>query len=168
MFEFKTNLTSIINVLKDHNTTTASPDLSGSLTSRIVSENILADDPEIVNVRADALPAIFVRINKKDENFSGIGNPGSASNRVRKECDVLYDIIAMYRKEGGYTQNQNVMDELYTMTRNIESVLNSECQLSNTALWSQPISAEYFPPMQIDGSWVKTVLIQLKAHYLYR
>lgn len=168
MFEYATNLNSVLQVLKDHNTTTASPYLSLSLTTAINSENIMADDPEIVNVRIDHLPAIFVRLNRKDDEFASIGNPGTATNRVRKKAEVSYDVIAMYAKEGGHSTNQNVMSELYTMTRNIEGVLNSECTLSGTALWSQPTFSDFFPPFKIDGSWVKTVLIQLRASYLYK
>lgn len=167
-FEYSTNLTSVYNVLKAHNTTTASPDLSASLTTRILDENILMTDPEIVMQRGDRLPAIFLRISNKDEEFQGIGKTGNTSDRVRKKGILTYDIIGFYGKEGGHDSHANVMTEIYAMARNIEGVFHKEFDLSGTALWCNPMSTDFFGPFQISGSWVKTVFIKVQASYLFR
>ncbi|HDY90405.1 MAG TPA: hypothetical protein ENH82_20080 [bacterium] len=164
--DYQTNLDAVMQALKDHNTTTASPDLSGSLTTRILQENIFADDPEIVFKKRRDFPSIFVRISNKDEDFSGIGAPGPLG--VRKQADVTYDIIGIYGKDGGYTTHGGLLNEIYKMAQNIEAVFQAEHKLSNTALWVNPITTDFLGPFDIDGGWAKTVLVQLTARYHFR
>ena len=87
-FEYETNLTALVNVLKNSNTTTATHNLSLSLSSVIINDNIQASDPEIITVRNDRLPSVFVRISNKDESFAGVGQTGVGTTRAKKEAQT--------------------------------------------------------------------------------
>lgn len=165
-FGYYSNLTAIINCLKAHNTTTASPDLSASLTSRLSDDNVLADDPEVVEWRADRLPALFVRISNKEEESGGLGNTGA--NGAQKMATVRYDVIGMYPYEGGSGANQTALNEVYNMARNIEAVFQQEHNLSGTALYCNPGRTNFMNPFNLNGTWIKTVLVELEASYIFR
>lgn len=168
-FEYLINVTSVINVLKAHNTTTASPDLSLSLASgRISDDNIQNTDPEIVMTRNDGFPAIFVRISNKDEAFQGVGRTGNTSDRVRKEGKVTYDVIGFVQKESARLSHESLLNDAYILARNIEGVFQKEFDLSGTALWCNPGSTDFYGPFEVKGSWLKTVLVRLEAKYLFR
>lgn len=163
-FDYAGNLTAVYNALRDYNTTTATPDLSANMTTRV--KNLYLNDPTIVGLRADIYPAIFVRINTKDENFAGIGSTGPA--RARKEGVAHYDVIGYYRKDGAYTQNQTVMVELERLASNIEGVFQQETSLSATALWCQAVKTNFYGPFQNNEMWIKAVVVELEAHYHFR
>lgn len=163
-FEYATNLTAIKNALDQYNTTTASPDLSANLTTRV--RNVYLNDPTVVGMRGDIYPAIFVRVNKKKEDFASLGQTGPT--RAMKEAVVNYDIIGFYRKDGAWTQNLTAMVELERMARNIEGVFEAEPTLSATAMWCQPVDTEFYGPFQTREMWIKAVVVSLEAHYLFR
>ena len=168
MLEYVTNINAIITNLKAHNTITATPDLSNGLNLRIDNDNIKAEDPEVVSWRADMLPAVFARISFKDEEFEGIGNIGSTANRVRKMATVTYQIFGITQKYGGYTEHSNLLDDVYTLGRNIEGVINQETRMSNTALWTNLETTEFYSPVAFEGLWTKVVSITVKGKYLYK
>lgn len=166
-FEYSTNLESILNALKDYNTTTASPYLSDSLTTKILNTNIIGEDSEMLEIRADNLPAIFVRISNKEEDFASMGATGSSG--VRKKAIVFYDVIAMYSKDSGYDQHATVLDEIYKLARNVEGVFQKERTLSSTALFSQVTETNFLSPIELNnGIMVKSALLKLRAEYLFR
>lgn len=167
-FDYVANLDAVINALKNYNTTTASPDLSGSLTTRLVDGNIQKGDPSISAVRQDRLPAVFVRVSNASENFSAIGATGPTKNR--KEKNVVYDIFAMYQKEGANQSYSGVLDSIGKLCQNIEAVFQAEFQLSNTALWCQVRTTTIANvPLDAQGvTWVKTAMLELEAKYFFR
>jgi hypothetical protein len=165
-FDYKAHIQTVVDILKAHNTTTAAPALSLSLTTAIVSDNIRADDPEKVRIRGDEYPAIFVRISTKNENFKGLGETGQTRNK--KMASVSFDIIGMYQKDGASQAHKDVLLEIYTLARNIEGVFQQEYNLSGTALYCNPLTTNFIPAMENEGSWVKMVLIELNAVYLFR
>lgn len=166
-FEYVTNLNSVVNALKNYNTTTATPYLSNSLTAAISNDNIVNLDPELVPIRADKLPAIYVRISNKDEAYDGIGPTGSS--RAKKRGSVTYNIIGIYPKpQGAVGDPANVLNDIYLMARNVEGVFQQEFDLSDTALWCNPEATDFLGPFEIEGTWVKVFKMDLKAEYLFR
>lgn len=167
-FEYQTNLEAVVQALKDYNTSTATPYLSQSLTSKVLEKNIQIVDPEVVPWRNDMIPALFVRLSSKDENFEGIGATGAGSNRVAKRATVTYEIIGLYPKNKAYSTMDTVLNETYTFARNVEAVFRQEYRLSSTALWCQPIKTEFIQPSNLDGTWVKAFITELRAEYLFK
>lgn len=165
-FSYVTNLGKVINALKEHNTTTASPDLSTGLDIRINNDNILKTDPSIEQPRADRFPAIYVLINNKEEIYESLNAPGPTG--AFKKAEVNYDIIGIYGKYGGYSPHSELLDDVYTLAGNIEGVFQAEYNLSGTALWCNPVSTEFSTAMDIGEGFVKAVLVRLTAQYMFR
>jgi hypothetical protein len=165
-FDYRTNITAVLNALQDYNTTTASPDLSGSMTARIPDENIVVGDPDVSMLRMDRMPAIFIRLDSGAEEFSEIGPTGPT--KAHKFKTVTYSIFAMYARAGGSQQNDET--SVMNMLRNIEAVFQAEYTLSGTALWCNPKSS-VIANVPIDAeaaTWVKTVMVELEAKYFFR
>lgn len=166
-FEYKTNINSVVNALKDYNTCTSTPFLSQSLTTEINNNNIFNRNPEVYELNGRNLPAIFVRIPNSEEDFEGIGPTGSTGAKKRKT--VIYDIIGMYPKPSMAKDEDDSLEEIYKLSRNIEAVFQAEYKLSNTALWCNPRSTDFQGPFGLeDGTVLKTVMIELEAQYLFR
>lgn len=165
MFEYGTNLTALYTCLYNHNTTTASPDLSSGLTTRIPKTSIFKADPEAVGIRNYEFPQVFIRINSKAEDFAGLGNTGPTG--CRKQADVTYEVVGMVKKEGAWNTNENQLNEIYLLARNIEGVLQSELTLSNTALWCNAGRTDFIGPFEGQGIWVKGVSVEVVAKYMF-
>ncbi len=167
-FNYVDNLTSVVNALKAYNTTTSSPDLSGSLTARLPNDNIMAGDPSVAMIRSDRLPAIFVRIASSQEEFAAIGATGPSGNSKFKT--VVYDIFAMHGREGANARHQTAITSVAKMLQNIEAVFQAEYQLSGTAMWCHPRSTAISNvPLDAEGAtWIKTAMVELEAKYFFR
>lgn len=163
-FSYQDNITAVVNALRDHNTTTASPDLSDGVSSRI--KDVHSNHPRVFGIRYDLLPAIFVWTEGANEDYASLGNTGVTGNRKQK--DVRYNVLGIYRKEGGVTPHADALEEMYRLAGNIESVFEQEYDLSGTALWCNPASTEFLEPGLLGGVWAKGVLIHLEARYHYR
>lgn len=169
-FNYNTNLTAVLNALRDYNTTTSTPDLSDGLGEgrRVKDENIRIGDPDVEMIRANRLPAIFVRIDSANEDFSGIGETGSTKNSKFK--DVTYSIFAVFGRAGGSERHADAMEGVSKMVQNIEAVFQTEFDLSSTAMWCQPkrtvISNVPLDPQ--GATWIKVAAIDLEARYFFR
>ena len=148
------------------NTTTASVDLSASLTSRIPDTSIFTDDIETRALQADECPAIFIRVMSKDEDFATLGATGAANNY--KQADITFQIVGLYRKDGAWSSNSTLGAEVYRLASNIEGVLRNNVTLSGSALWCQPTGTNFVGPMENNGIWIKGVEVTLKAKYHFR
>lgn len=164
-FDYVANINAVKQVLTDHNTTTASPDLSTGLTTRVKAVSVF--DPESQNIRSSDVPAVYVRLSTKTEEYASLGNTGPAGNK--KQAVVMYDVFGMYQREGIYSQEQDVLNEIYKLASNIEGVIQSEMTLSNTALWCN-IEETDFSPVAVadDGIFIKSVKVNISAKYLFR
>lgn len=166
-FEYKTNINAVVQALKDYNTCTSNAYLSESLTTAIHNDNIYNRNPEVTVLNGRNLPAIFVRINNSGEEYMGIGPTGSSG--AKKEKTVTYDVIGMYPSQGQSNREEDRLEEVYNLARNIEHVFQEEYKLSNTALWCNPATSDFQGPFGLeDGTLVKTVNIELQAKYLFR
>ncbi len=165
--DYAAKLDAVVAVLQAHNTTTASPDLSANLTSRLANTSIVADDPEIRGIRNYDYPAIFVRIGPSTEEFEGIGPSGGGAGAFKRK-DITFHVFAMYRREGANASDADTMRELYNLVRNIEDTFRTEYQLNNTALFSQPRSSDFLGPFSDETGWIKIGRVELEARYHFR
>lgn len=163
-FDYATKVTALYNVLNNVNTTTAAVDLSSGLDERI--KRIAIADPAVVNLRNYEFPAIFIKIDDKDEDFEGIGGTGSA--RELKSANVNFQVVGLYKKYGATTTNDALLSDVYKLADNIETAIRNEYTLSNTASWCQPIKTDFIGPFEGEGTLIKGVMITVKAKYYFR
>lgn len=163
-FNYGDNIQAVLNCLNDHNTTTATPYLSLSLTSKVVT--IDDGDPGVSSLRADDYPAIFVRVKNASEEYGELGPTGPA--RGKKMKNVIYEIIALYQREGKISPHDAQKRELYTLARNIEGVFQQEYTLSGTSLFCNAGDTDFVGPIQGEGVMVLGAMVTLTAKYQFR
>lgn len=164
-FDYNTNINAVRQALVDHNTVTASPDLSAGLTHRVKTIKIF--DPEITAQKMSTYPAVYVRLITKDEEYTSLGATGSAGNK--KQAEVAYDVMGYYLREGIVKQQEDLLNEIYNLAENVEGVFQAEFRLSNTALWCNPQTTDFSPPISGgEDTWVKSMRVELKAMYHFR
>jgi hypothetical protein len=163
---YKDKISALKTMLVASNTITASVDLSSSLTTRIADDSIFTDDIEAKSIRATDFPCIFIRATDKTEDFATLGATGSSNNY--KQADITYQVVGMYRKDGAWSDNATLFDEVYKLASNIENVLRNDITLGGSALWAQPETTSFTSPMENNGVWVKGVEITLKAKYHFK
>jgi len=163
-FDYESNTSVVVRVLSDANTTTANPDLSGGLTTRVAE--IINDDATIVGIKWNQLPSVFVWVDSANEEYSSLGVTGPTNNRKFKT--VRYNVLGAYRKEGAHSSHAVAMLELYRLAENIEGVFQREMTLSNTAMIVNPVTTDFLPVGELSGVWVKAVMVKLEARYLFR
>jgi hypothetical protein len=165
-FNYGNKIDGIVDVLMAHNTVTASPFLSESLTTTIPKHMVLNDDPASRGLRNDEYPCVFVRLATAEEDFGGIGGTGSAG--AHKTKSLTFDVLGFYRREGVEQTNEQTMNECYKLAENIEAVLRAEYTASGTALWIQPRSVDFLGPFNDGTSWIKVVQMQVEGKYHFR
>ena len=163
-FSYDTNTQTIVDLLKAHNTTTATPDLSESLGRRV--KNILGNDPGVFNARVDQLPAIYCWPVSADEEYAGIGSTGPSG--ARKEKVVNYNLLGVYYREGLTNKHSDALVEIYKLAENIEGVFQQEMDLSGTALFVRTVSTDFAPSGEFEGVIAKGVLVNLQVLYHFR
>lgn len=165
-FDYEANVAAVNNNITAHNTTTATPDLSSGMTTRV--RTIRVDDPDIAAIRWQELPAVFVRVQAAEEEPSGLGLTGPGATRVQKFKTAIYEVIGLYPRDGAHTTNRAHMTEVYRFAENAEGVFQQEFTLSGTALWCHPERTD-FGAFQVEGGdVVKAFVTTLRARYLFR
>lgn len=165
-FPYNTVTTAVINVLKNHNTTTATPDLSDGLNVRVDNDNIILADIRLVQPRADRLPLVCVLMESKTEEYSGIGATGYAGHK--KQGTAIVQIGVIVGKYGGYEADDTVLTDLYKLASNMEGVFQQEYKLSNTALWCNPASSNFVDVYNYGDGFARPFLINLTTEHLFR
>jgi hypothetical protein len=163
------NTAAIVQALQDYNTTTAAAYVSQSVgSSQIDSRNIMAGDPEIEAVRADRIPGIYVRVSSWESQPGAIGKTGVGAGRVHSRAKVIFDIIALVRKDGGATAYSTLLKDVSNLARNVEGVFRHEYTLSGTAMFCQPVRTNFIVTMDDQNRWVRGFVMELEASYNYR
>lgn len=162
-FDYEANVDAVENALTNRNTTTASPDLSSGLTTRV--RTVRVDDPEVTAIQWNELPAVLVRVQSAEEEAAGLGGTGPTG--VRKFKTATYEVIGLYPRDGAGGLNRNHMTEIYRLAENVEGVFQAEYQLSGTALWCHPENTT-FGSFQAGGTRVKAFVTTLRARYYFR
>lgn len=110
----------LITTLVNANTTTATIDLSNSLTSRV--KNITARDLEIEPVMITEYPYIGVEFISKNEELAEYG-----SSIADRAIDINLNINCVYDNGA----KASTADNLMLMVRNVEAVLRNNLSLGN-------------------------------------
>jgi hypothetical protein len=163
-FDYEANLAAIQNCLNNHNTTTASPDLSAGLTTRV--KNVVIDDPDVAAIQWDDLPAIFIRMQNATEEAAGLGPTGPSGVRKTKEASI--ELIGMYMRDGAHTTSRAHHTEVYRLAENLEGVFQAEFTLSGTAMWCHPAATNFGAFQLGEGTRVKGFVTNLRARYHFR
>lgn len=166
MFEYVTNLTALRDLLVAHNTPTASPDLSYGLDNRINDRDIAVGDPQISHIRGDRYPFIFMRLSNAQEEFQSLGTTGARGCKKAKTLSV--DIFGFYKRDGASAQYGDLLQGMYALARNIEGVIQADPTLSGTAMWANPRNTTFANLPMDGGTWVKAVLVEVEARYLFQ
>jgi len=69
--DYNSKISTLVGLLQAHNTTTASPDLSGSLTTRI--QTITTAEPDVSGQRHGFYPYVSVELSNANEEETQIG-----------------------------------------------------------------------------------------------
>lgn len=165
-FEYVTNLTALKDQLLAYNTSTASPDLSADCDLRIREDDVHVGDPTLTHIRNDRYPTVFVRLSNASEEFQSIGTTGARG--VKKAKTVTYDIFGFYRRDGAATSYGDLLQDAYRLARNIEGVIQADPTLGGTAMWANPRSTQFANIPFDGGTWVKAVLVEVEARYLFQ
>lgn len=166
MFEYVTQMAALRDLLIAHNTSTASPDLSGDLDSRINDKDIMIGDPQITHIRGDRYPFLFVRLSNAQEEFQSLGTTGARGCKKAKTLNV--DIFGFYRRDGAADKYGDLLQDMYRLARNIEGVVQADPTLGGTALWANPRNTTFANLPMDGGTWVKAVLVEVEARYLFQ
>ena len=146
-------------VLRAFNTTTAAPDLSSSLTTRIAS--ITVADPRMVGARRGDFPFVCVNIARASENETQIGD---FSGR-RKEKNINYEIWGFYKKEGLSKPSTANMLDTYQMASNLEAVIKRNGTFSGTALHVGIVDTDF--TQYEENNVIKVLKIDVQVRYFY-
>ena len=163
-FDYEANAGSVRNVLNAHNTTTATPDLSSGLTTRV--QSVFINDPDVAAIRWNDLPAVYIRIQEADEEAASLGVTGPAN--YRKTKNAVYELIGLYARDGMHTALDTHLTEVYRFAENLEGVFQQELTLSGTALWCHPANTNFGAFQLGDGTRIRGFVTRLTARYHFR
>ena len=163
-FPYLTTLDAIVGVLNAANTSTADAYLSTGLSTTV--QMVRDDDPEVVNMAKMKMPAVFVRCNAKDSEFSSLGNTGPSRNR--REAFISWDVIGIVQKQGILNTQKSLTRSLYQLAQNIEAVFENNVTLSGTALWCDPNNTTFSEPVANGSVVFKGCKVTVKSKHLYR
>lgn len=167
--EYVTIMNAAVQALQDYNTTTAALYLSQSIsTGQLDVSNIMMNDPEVVAVRMDRLPALFVRMSSDDPQEGAIGRPGVTTNRTKSFTKVHMDIVGLCRKDGGRQDFSTLLVDTYNLARNVDGILRHEFTLSGTVMWCRRMRTDFLATFDDQGRWTRGFIMQMEAEVNYR
>lgn len=143
-------LDTLIQLLKDNTAT-----MAGSLTTASSIVTIRPGDARNTPTAIDQYPAILVKLLREEEEFHQIGQ---RNNTHRLEF-ALVPLVYV-----GTSQEASDRDAI-TLTKNVKGVLKANITLSGTALWSLPMSVDYFPA-DLDGVYCSASIITFQTNHL--
>ncbi len=151
-----------ITVLSDSNTTSATNDLSLSITAGRVTE-VIAGKPWLSPDLIVKYPKVWVWIPRDSEEISELGSG------ARKDMDLDLQVIGVTRSNNaaGATSAEN---DMYRLARNIKTVLRNDLRLGRTDVLWHTSETEYdweMPgPPKTESVYVRAVSVILKARLL--
>lgn len=123
-------MTSVVNLLDENNTTTATYNISASLSSAKVKTVYkgVAGMHESFPVPSTMYPCVFVELVDKSEEFRELGQS------ARRWVDITFDIVPVTNFGMGQTGvDRTASDvEIVQLTQNIEALIRSKVTLSGT------------------------------------
>lgn len=157
--DYVAKVNTFVDLLRAHNTTTATPDLSASLTTRV--QTITVTEPDVSGARHGTYPCVFVELGRAEEEESQIGD----FNNRRKVKTITYNVWGFYKKEGISKNQSQQLTDFYQMASNIEAVIKRESTFSGTALYVGPISTDFTE--QRENNVIKVLRIETAVKYFF-
>lgn len=157
--DYVAKVQTFVDLLRAHNTTTASPDLSASLTSRI--QTITAAEPDMSGSRHGFYPLVMVELARASEDESQIG----AYSSRRKIKDITYNVWGFYKKEGFSKNQAQQLTDFYQMASNLEAVIKRESDFSGTALHVGTVATDFTE--RRENNAIKVLKIETTVRYFY-
>lgn len=165
-FDYEANTAAVRNALLTQNTSTANPDLSSGLGTRV--RNVHVMNPDVSLIRWNELPAIYIRVQQGSEEAAGLGDTGPQARNVMKFKEVAYELIALYARDGARTELDDHETQIYRLAENLEGVFQREFTLSGTALWCHPERTDFGAFQNGEGLRVRGIVTTLRAKYIFR
>ena len=157
--DYVNKITTFVDLLKAHNTTTASPDLSASLTTRI--QTITTAEPDVTGSRHGFFPLLNVELSQASEEETQIGD----FTGRRKIKDITYNVWGFYKKEGISKNQSQQLTDFYQLASNVEAVIKKESTLSGTALHVGVVNTSFTE--RRDNNLIKVLKIETSVRYFY-
>ncbi len=157
--DYVAKINNFIDLLRSHNTTTATPDLSVSLTTRI--QTITAAEPDVSGSRHGFYPQIMVELGRAEEDETQIGDFAGR----RKIKTILYNVWGFYKKEGISKNQSQQLTDFYQMASNLEAVIKRESSFSGTALHVGPVNTDFSE--RRENNVIKVLKIETSVKYFY-
>jgi len=144
------------------NTSTASPDLSASLETRV--KEIYTINPELIYIDTSRLPAVTCWVDSKQVDPDTIANNQATAKRRAR---VTFKIAGcMFRSLISDYRQDEADDETAILMENIEEVLRNNPTLSNTVSWQFPSSVVYYSSTQEETMYRVGVMdVEAVVHY---
>lgn len=163
MLDYNRAINAVVEAIHRHNTTTASPDLSYGLSSRV--ETVEANDPGAFYGRSDRLPAVIVNLESKSQSIEQIGVFPTTGTQIRR-ATVNYEVWGVFQRAAVSTRKEEALADKWRFADNIEAVLAKNFQFSGTALQITAIDADFTPRAENDLTEVFRLRVQVE--YMYR
>lgn len=157
--DYVNKISTFVDLLRAHNTTTASPDLSSSLTTRI--QTITSAEPDVSGSRHGFFPQIMVELGNANEDETQIGD----FTGRRKIKTINYNVWGFYKKEGMSKNQSQQLTDFYQMASNIETVIKRESTFSGTALHVDVVSTDFTE--RRENNLIKVLKIETAVKYFY-
>ena len=133
---------------------------------RINDKDVMIGDPLITHIRGDRYPFIFMRLSNSQEEFQSLGTTGARGCKKMKTVSV--DIFGFYKRDGASAPYGGLLQGMHTLARNIEGVIQANATLGGTAMWANPRTTTFANLPMDGGTWVKAVLVEVEARYLFQ
>lgn len=152
-------------ILTTANTTTASPDLSATLSTRV--NGILTVNPIMIMPQASLYP--FVSCYISDKRISGQDIAASMSG-AKRFADVMVDVMGAVWSNNcsDYTKDDGD-DQINYLMENVEIVLRGATAetINGKVTFSIPDGCKYFQGILDESNSVKAGILTLKARVYY-
>jgi hypothetical protein len=150
-------------ILDQANTTTASVDLSGNMSTRV--STIMKVNPEKLMPQASLFPAVTVFLSNKNIEQKSI-----AGNQVygKRKADLTFSIVGMTWNDRTQNYKQDPADDdLEYLMENIELILRSYADLNRNCLWQFPTGVSYHSAGYDEQAHFRIGIIDLQVSVYY-
>lgn len=157
--DYVAKVSTFVDLLRAHNTTTASPDLSASLSTRI--QTITAAEPDMSGSRHGFYPLVMVELARGSEEETQIGD----FTGRRKIKTITYNVWGFYKKEGISKNQSQQLTDFYQMGSNLEAVIKRESSFSGTALHVQLVDTDFTE--RRENNMIRVIKLETSVKYFY-
>lgn len=156
----KTELQTIFNTA---NTTTASPDLSGGLETRV--QSVLTVNPARIPVQSSWYPFVTIYVDNKSITQEGIVKDQLTAKR-KAVIDVKV-IGAIWNSTVVDDQVDPADDDCETLMESVEQILRANPTIGGKATWSMPTQVTYHSAVIEEETHLRAGILNLQTTIYY-